>query len=166
MTDFPAAAFYIIAALVLVSGAGVVLFKNLIYSAVSMMACFVFVAAIFILLNAELIAAAQVLIYVGAISVLILFTIMLTKEKGGSVSLFFHRQAWVAAPVVALAAAFLGWGLVTASYDASETAANPDTAGLAEMLFNDYALPFEVVSLVLLVAIVGAVLLAKKEKKQ
>lgn len=166
MTDFPAAAFYVIAALVLVSAVGVVLFKNLIYSAVSMMACFVFVAGIFILLNAELIAAAQVLIYVGAISVLILFTIMLTKEKGGSVSLFFHRQAWVAAPIVALAAALLGWGLATSYYDTTEKAANPDTARLAEMLFNDYALPFEVVSLVLLVAIVGAVLLAKKEKKQ
>lgn len=165
MSEFSPIAFYPLAALVLICGIGVVAFRNLIYAALSMIACYLAVAGIFILLNAEFIAIAQVLIYVGAISVLILFVIMLIREKEGDRRLFFHRQAWLALPVVLVAAVALALGLGTAWYDSTETAQNPSTEELARMLFNDYALPFELVSLVLLVAIVGAVLLAKKERQ-
>ncbi len=145
---------------------GVVVFRNLIYSAISMVCCFTGVAGIYILLNAELLAAAQVLIYVGAISILILFAIMLTRHRGGDLRIFFHRQSWVAIPIVALVAILLLGILGSARYDATDASLNPDTRGIADILFNDYAFPFELVSLVLLVAMVGAVLLAGKEKKR
>lgn len=165
MSEFSPIAFYPLAGLVLFAGIGVVACRNLIYSAVSMIVCYLAVAGIFVLLNAEFIAIAQVLIYVGAISVLILFVIMLIREKEGDRGLFFHRQAWLAVPVVLVAAIMLALGLGTAWYNSTEAARNPSTEELAKILFNDYALPFELVSLVLLVAIVGAVLLAKKERK-
>lgn len=155
-----------IALAVLGCAVGVVVFKNLIYSAIAMVCCFTGVAGIYVLLHAEMLAAAQVLIYVGAISILILFAIMLTRHRDGEIKIFFHRQSWVAIPLVLIVGMILAGVLTTARYDASAVALNPDTRGVAYILFNDYAFPFEVVSLVLLVAMVGAVILASKEKKR
>ena len=166
MTDFSTPVFYIVAALVIIPAVLVVTFRNLIYSAVAMIACFTGVAAVFVTLNAELLAAAQVLIYVGAISILILFAIMLTRQRGGDINLFFHRQAWMALPAAAALAVVLAVVLGSADYNSAGSSQNPGTADLSSLLFNQYAFPFELVSLVLLVAIIGAVLLAKKEKHQ
>ncbi|MHB0915367.1 MAG: NADH-quinone oxidoreductase subunit J family protein [Thermoleophilia bacterium] len=165
MTEFSPTAFYILASMVLTFAVGVVYFKNLIHSALSMVLCFISVAGIYILLHAELIAAAQVLIYVGAISILIIFAIMLTRHRGGNFRLFFSRQAWVALGLIVAAAAAFVAVLGTAGYNAETLAQNPEDEKIAAMIFNKYAFPFEVVSLVLLVAIVGAVLLAKREKQ-
>ncbi len=164
MNEFSSAAFYPVAVMVLAAAVLVVSFKNLIYSALAMIACFAGVAALFVLLHAELLASAQILLYVGAISILILFAIMLTRNRGGEVKLFFHQQAWMAIPVVAIVGLILIIVIGSAHYNAADTAQNPGTKDLASMLFNQYAFPFELVSLVLLVAIVGAILLAKKEK--
>lgn len=164
MNDFSSAAFYPVAVMVLAAAVLVVSFKNLIYSALAMIACFAGVAALFVLLHAELLASAQILLYVGAISILILFAIMLTRNRGGEVKLFFHHQAWMAIPVVAIVGLILIIVIGSAHYNAANTAQNPTTNDLASMLFNQYAFPFELVSLVLLVAIIGAILLAKKEK--
>jgi NADH-quinone oxidoreductase subunit J len=165
MTEFSAPAFYILSFLVLAFAIGVVTFKNLIHSALSMVLCFIAVAGIYVLLRAELIAAAQLLIYVGAISILIIFAIMLMRHRTGDLKLFFSSQAWVAIAVVAVATVVFIAVLGTASYDSKEVAQNPPDETVAELIFNNYAFPFEVVSLVLLVAIVGAVLLAKREKQ-
>ncbi|MFA5802961.1 MAG: NADH-quinone oxidoreductase subunit J [Thermoleophilia bacterium] len=164
MTEFNQYAFLIISAFTIASALCVVLFKNLIYSALSMIGSFLGVAGIYILLHAELVAAAQVLIYVGAISVLVIFAIMLTGHRTGDISVFFHKQAWIAAPICAAAAAALIAVMATADFNASETSQNPVDEDIATMLFNEYSFPFELVSLVLLVAVIGAVLLAKKEK--
>jgi NADH-quinone oxidoreductase subunit J len=165
VTEFSPTAFYILSFLVLTFAIGVVSFKNMIHSALSMVLCFIAVAGIYVLLRAELIAAAQVLIYVGAISILIIFAIMLMRHRTGDLKLFFSSQAWVSIAVVAIAAVIFIAVLGTASYDATETAQNPADETVAELIFNVYTFPFEVVSLVLLVAIIGAVLLAKREKQ-
>ncbi len=165
MTDFHPVAFYLIATTVIGCAIGVVVFKNLIHSAISMVCCFIGVAGIYILLKAELVAVAQVLIYVGAISILILFAIMLTRHRSGDISIFFHRQSWVAIPIVALVFIVLAGVLASARYNASPESMNLPTREMASLMFNQYAFPFELVSLVLLVAMVGAVLLASKEKK-
>lgn len=166
MTDFSTPVFYIVAGIVMVSAVLVVSFRNLIYSAIAMIVCFTGVAATFITLNAELLAAAQILIYVGAISILILFAIMLTRQRTGDINLFFHRQAWMALPAAAILAVVLAVVLGTSTYNSATEAQNPGTTDLSNLLFNEYAFPFELVSLVLLVAVVGAVLLAKREKNR
>ncbi|RJQ45212.1 MAG: NADH-quinone oxidoreductase subunit J [Gaiellales bacterium] len=165
MTEFSPTAFYILAFMVVVFAIGVVSFKNLIHSALSMVLCFIAVAGIYILLHAELIAAAQVLIYVGAISILIIFAIMLTRHRTGDLKLFFSRQSWLALVFVAVATIVFTAVLGSANYRSESLAQNPEDEKIAELVFNSYAFPFEVVSLVLLVAIVGAVLLAKREKQ-
>ena len=164
MPEFSQVAFIIISSIVIISALCVVLFKELIYSALSMVGCFLGVAGLFVMLHAELVAAAQVLIYVGAISVLIIFAIMLTSHRTGDLKLYFHNQAWVAAPICAIAAVALVVIMATADYNATSEAQNPADEQIASLLFNEYAFPFELVSLALLVAMVGAVLLAKKEK--
>lgn len=164
MPEFSQIAFILISLIVIISALCVVLFKELIYSALSMVGCFLGVAGLFVMLHAELVAAAQVLIYVGAISVLIIFAIMLTSHRTGDVKLYFHQQAWIAAPICTIAAVALVVVMATADYNSTAEAQNPGDEQIASLLFNEYAFPFELVSLALLVAMVGAVLLAKKEK--
>jgi NADH-quinone oxidoreductase subunit J len=142
-----------------------VAFKNLIHIALSMVLCFIAVAGIYILLRAELIAAAQVLIYVGAISILIIFAIMLMRHRSGDLKLFFNQQSWVALVIVAFMALIFLVVLGSARYDAVNELQNPADEEVSRLIFDNYAFPFEVVSLVLLVAIIGAVLLAKREKQ-
>lgn len=165
MTDFSPTAFYILSFLVVAFAIGVVAFKNLIHSALSMVLCFIAVAGVYVLLHAELIAAAQVLIYVGAISILIIFAIMLTRHRTGDLRLFFSRQAWGAIVITIAGLIIFTAVLGTASYSSLEAAQNPADEELSELIFRSYAFPFELVSLVLLVAIIGAVLLAKREKQ-
>jgi NADH:ubiquinone oxidoreductase subunit 6 (subunit J) len=162
--EFSPIAFYVIAAFVIACALGVVFFHELIYSALSMVACFMGVAGIYILLHAELVAAAQVLLYVGAISILVIFAIMLTRHRKGDFWLFFHRQSLWALPFVVVGGIALIIILSTANYNAPELGQNPSDETIAQLLFNDYTFPFEMVSLVLLVAMIGAILLARREK--
>ncbi len=157
--------FIVLSIVILASAIAVVTFKNLIYSALSMIGSFLGVAGIFILLHAELVAAAQVLIYVGAISVLVIFAIMLTHHRVGDLKLYFHKQAWIALPICAVAGIAVMIVMATATYNAGTEIQNPPDEDIASLLFNEYGLPFELVSLALLVAMIGAVLLAKKEKQ-
>ncbi len=105
--DFHPWFFVIVAAWVLVCGLGVVLFRKIMYSAVSMVFCFLGVAFAYALLNAPLVAIIQILVYVGAISIVIIFAIMLTEVQHGGYELFFNRQTAVAAVVALIGAAVL-----------------------------------------------------------
>lgn len=163
--EFAPIPFYIISAFILACAVGVVMFRELIYSALSMVASFLGVAAIYILLHAELVAGAQVLIYVGAISILVIFAIMLTQHRKGDFWLFFHKQSLLALPVAVIGGGAVVAIIATADFNTTELGQNPGDEAIAQLLFNDYAFPFEMVSLVLLVAVVGAILLAKKEKR-
>lgn len=163
--DFHPVAFSIIAAWILICGIGVVTFKNIVHSAVSMVFCFVGVAAIYLLLNASLVAIIQLLVYVGAISVVILFAIMLTESQKGEYRLFFNRQTVFAFPLAVAVAAIVTVILVSSRYaqPVSHKSLMPDLKSLSAILFNEYVLPFELVSLVLLAALVGAIVLARRE---
>jgi len=163
--DFHPIAFSIIAAWILVCGIGVVTFKNIVHSAVSMVFCFLGVAAIYLLLNASLVAIIQLLVYVGAISVVILFAIMLTEAQEGEYRLFFNRQSIVAFPLTVAVAVVVTAILVSSRYPQpiSLKSLTPNLKGLATLLFNVYVFPFELVSLVLLAAMIGAIVLARRE---
>ena len=165
--DFHPWLFFIIAAWVLICGLGVVAFKKIMYSAVSMVFCFLGVAFAYALLNASLLAIIQILVYVGAISIVVIFAIMLTEVQDGRYDQFFNRQSIYAVPLMVASAIVLTVVLVSSRMPGvASKALNPGVAGLSKLLFNQYVLPFELVSLVLLAAMVGAILLARKEGKK
>jgi NADH-quinone oxidoreductase subunit J len=165
--DFHPVLFVIVAAWILICGLGVVAFKKIMYSAVSMVFCFLGVAFAYALLHSELLAVVQILVYVGAISVVIIFAIMLTEVQEGSFSLFFNRQGVFAAPLAVAVAAALAAALISGhSGVVSTTALNPGLQRLSALLFNRYVFPFELVSLVLLAAMIGAIVLARREEER
>jgi len=163
--DFHPLFFAIVAAWILVAGIGVVTSRSVVRAAVSMVACFLGVAFAFALMNSALLAIIQILIYVGAISVVIIFGIMLTETQGGPTSKFFNRQAIFVAPIAVAAAILIAVVLLSSDLlDAGEKALNPGLRGTARLLFNEYVFPFELVSLVLLAAMIGAIVLARKDE--
>jgi NADH-quinone oxidoreductase subunit J len=162
--DFHPVFFVIVAAWILVAGIGVVAFRNIVHSAVSMIFCFLGVAFAFALLNSELLAIIQILIYVGAISVVIIFAVMLTQQQTGGFRLFFNRQSAFALPATVAVAVLLAVFFISSDYlPKGSTAHNPNVHALSSLLFNRYVFPFELISLVLLAAMVGAIVLARKE---
>jgi NAD(P)H-quinone oxidoreductase subunit 6 len=150
-----------------VIGAGllVVTLRNIIHSAIAMMVCFGSLAGMYALLGAPIVAAAQVLIYLGAISVLILFAIMLTQAGDANLPAPFHPQVWVAAIAALAIVGLTSWAAVTTDWGAAATTVAIVVNALATSLFTDYALPFEILSLLLLVAIIGAIYLARRPEE-
>jgi NADH:ubiquinone oxidoreductase subunit 6 (subunit J) len=155
----------VLAAGVIGGGLAVVLLRNVIHSAVAMMFCFGSLAGVYALLGAPIVAAAQVLIYLGAISVLILFAIMLTQAGDANLPAPFHRQAPVAAVIAILIVAVVGWTLTQTEWPHGTEIAPVDLNALAIAIFNDYALPFEIVAFLLLAAIIGAIYLARRPEE-
>jgi NADH-quinone oxidoreductase subunit J len=165
--DFHPWFFVIVAAWVLVCGLGVVLFRKVMYSAVSMVFCFLGVAFAFALLNAPLVAVLQIVIYVGAISIVVIFAIMLTEVQTGGFELFFNRQTLVAAVAALAGAAILAVVSLSADIGAvGDKSLTPGLKMLSRLIFDRYVLPFELVSLVLVAAMIGAIVLAHREEER
>jgi NADH-quinone oxidoreductase subunit J len=161
--DWTDALFWIFAALMIGSALLVVTMRDIIRCGLAMIVCFGALAGIYVILGATLVAAAQVIVYIGAISVLILFAIMLTQTKDAPSRLVFQTQAVpaaiasiVIAVVIALAIAATDWGEATERFQIT-------AAALSRVLFADYVLPFEIISVLLLAAVIGGVYLAKRE---
>jgi NADH:ubiquinone oxidoreductase subunit 6 (subunit J) len=146
-------------------GLAVVTLRNIIHSAIAMMVCFGSLAGMYLLLGAAIVAAAQVLIYLGAISVLILFAIMLTQAGDANIPAPFHRQVWLAALVAIVTVGLIGWTAVTTDWGPVTEASSVALEAIATALFTDYALPFEIISLLLLAAIIGAIFLARRPEE-
>jgi NADH:ubiquinone oxidoreductase subunit 6 (subunit J) len=140
----------------------VVTLRNIIHSAIAMMVCFGSLAGMYALLGAPIVAAAQVLIYLGAISVLILFAIMLTQAGDANLPSPFHKQAALAALAALVVVGLIGWAVVQTDWGNASVVIVVSVAALAKALFTDYALPFEILSLLLLAAIIGAIYLARR----
>jgi NADH:ubiquinone oxidoreductase subunit 6 (subunit J) len=140
----------------------VVTLRNIIHSAVAMMVCFGSLAGMYALLGAPIVAAAQVLIYLGAISVLILFAIMLTQAGDANLPSPFHRQVWLAALASLVVVGLIGWAVTATDWGNATVIIAIALDAMAVALFTDYALPFEILSLLLLVAIIGAIYLARR----
>lgn len=146
-------------------GLAVVTLRNIIHSAVAMMVCFGSLAGLYALLGAPVIAAAQVLIYVGAISVLILFAIMLTQAGDANLPAPFHRQVWLAVVVAVATVGLTGWAVVQTDWGGLAEVVVLNLDRLAQQLFSELALPFEVIGLLLLAAIIGAIFLARRPEE-
>ncbi|MEK6672406.1 MAG: NADH-quinone oxidoreductase subunit J [Nitrospirota bacterium] len=149
----------------------VITVKNPVHSVMFMLLMFFHIAGLYLTLNAEFLAAVQIIVYAGAILVLFLFVILLLNLKD---ELRMKRTTWswplgVAAAGALFIAAFLSLrsfvpgtkGVITTAVIKAET----NTKVLGRILFTEYLFPFEVVSLVLLVALIGAIVLAKKRQR-
>jgi NADH:ubiquinone oxidoreductase subunit 6 (subunit J) len=130
-----------------------------------MMVCFGSLAGMYALLGAPIVAAAQVLIYLGAISVLILFAVMLTQAGDANLPAPFHRQMPIAVVVGAAIFGLVAWAVVQTDWGLAAEAVGAEVAAIAEAVFTTYALPFEIISLLLLVAIIGAIYLARRPEE-
>ncbi|MEL7493131.1 MAG: NADH-quinone oxidoreductase subunit J [Cyanobacteria bacterium J06554_11] len=151
----------------MIAGAlGVVLLSNIVYSAFLLGLVFISISGLFILLNAGFVAAAQVLVYVGAVNVLILFGIMLVNKQEDFVPV---KNAWVgkasAGAVCAGLFGLLGTMVLSHPWAISTVPAAGDNAieVIGQHFFSDYLLPFELASVLLLIALVGAIILARRE---
>jgi len=160
--------FYAFAVMTIGGAAGCAFSRNIIYSAWSLLFAFMGVAGLYVFLGADFPAVAQVLIYVGGILVLILFAIMLTKQIGEDPKLTnAHLALPVGAALAAVTAGTLSYMAVMAPWKLTAVPSyQPVSAALGVAFLTDFLLPFEVASVVLLAALVGAVIIARKEIKE
>jgi NADH:ubiquinone oxidoreductase subunit 6 (subunit J) len=149
--------------LMLVSGIAVVSMRDIIRCGLAMIVCFLALAGIYVVVGAPLVAAAQVIVYIGAISVLVLFAIMLTQSKAGPARLVFQTQAGPAAVAAIILAVLISLGVASTDWGEVAHRVRLGTADMARVLFQDYVLPFEIVSVLLLAAVIGGVFIAKRE---
>jgi NADH-quinone oxidoreductase subunit J len=161
--DWADALLWILSAVLLGSGLLVVTMKDIIRCGLAMIVCFGALAGIYVLIGAPLIGAAQVIVYIGAISVLILFAIMLTQTKDAPARLVFQTQAGFAAIAAVVIAVIVALAVVATDWGELSARIRLATADMAEVLFTDFVFPFEIVGVLLLAAVIGGVFLAKRE---
>lgn len=159
------ATFYALAALLIISSCSVIFLRNPVHSALSLVAALFLEAVLFLTLRAPLLAVLQILVYAGAIMVIFLFVIMLLNPRGREpIKLLWWGGGSLAAGLLALELIALllpGGEQLPAAASAAADLGHPQK--LAESLFRDFILPFEIASILLLVALIGTVVLAKRE---
>lgn len=156
--------FYFVAAFTVIGALGVVAARNVVHSALFLIVSLISVAGVFILLASEFLAVVQILVYGGAVTILILFAMMLTRVRDLPAQMVGKQ-----APIAALAAiAFMVMSIiavVTTEFPGESEEINViDVNTIGDKLFTTYAAPFEIASLVLIVALVGAIILARGEE--
>lgn len=172
--------FYLLAAFTLLSGVMVVTLKNVFHAGLALISTFLGMAALYLSMNAEFLAMGQILIYSGAIAVVILFAVMMTQRIAGNSSRPFNSFRAVALLLVVPLLVFLVWviqtsfgGLFMGGASSSVPAGSmprvmavegPLFPAIGEFLMNGYMLPFEVISIILLAALVGAIVVAREVK--
>ena len=159
--------FSVLSLVVIIWALGVIILENIVYSAFLLGGVFMSVAGIYLLLNASFVAAAQVLVYVGAVNVLIIFAIMLVNKKEDLRPIENIKSRKIISTSICLTLLSLlirvdlsnSWGLAEPSASIGEES----TIRIGEHLFSDYLLPFEVASVLLLMAMIGAIVLARRD---
>ena len=159
--------FSILSLIIIVGSLGVVLLESIVYSAFLLGGVYMSVAGLYLLLNASFVAAAQVLVYVGAINVLILFAIMLVNKKEDLKPIKYLNSRKLISSTICITLLSLllrvdlsnTWVLADPKLSIGEES----TIRLGEHLFSDYLLPFEVASVLLLMAMIGAIVLARRD---
>ena len=159
--------FAVLSLVIIVGALGVVLLENIVYSAFLLGGVFMSVAGLYLLLNASFVAAAQVLVYVGAINVLILFAIMLVNKKEDLKPMKYLNSRKVISTSICITLLSLliridlskVWNIA----DPTSSIGEESTVRIGEHLFSDYLLPFEVASVLLLMAMIGAIVLARRD---
>ena len=160
--------FYILSAATILSGWGVVSSRNVIHSALFLILALGGVAALYLMLTVEFLALAQLVIYGGAVIMLVLFALMLTRARERPQAVFGPNRPIALLAAAGLAAAFIGAIVATTwAEQVPRDAIEPvPFRALGDVLFSVWAVPFEIVSVVLLVALIGAILLATPEEEE
>ena len=173
LIHFAQIVFYGLATVAVAGAVGVIAFRNPVHAALSLLGTFLAVAGLFVLMEAEFLAAVQILVYAGGVMVLFLFVIMLVKARTlPDEPQYLGRLAPAAVGLGVLLAVLVGVGVWGAAHGApgdpaalrqvqGATLGNTEAVGWS--LYRDYLLPFEVVSIVLLVAMIGAIVMGRKE---
>ena len=159
--------FSVLSLVVIIGALGVILLENIVYSAFLLGGVFMSVAGLYLLLNASFVAAAQVLVYVGAVNVLIIFAIMLVNKKEDLKAIENIKSRRIISTSICLTLLSLlirvdlsnTWSLAEPNASIGEES----TIRIGEHLFSDYLLPFEVASVLLLMAMIGAIVLARRD---
>ena len=164
--------FYIIAAGMLVGAIRVVTSSNVVHAALWLVVVLAGVAAQYILAAAEFVAVSQVLVYIGAVMVLFLFGIMLTRAKIGSESNLNNANWGIAIPVALMLLGLLSWAIIDAYGDDKLPVNGPEsgpnggptlTSSISDNVLSPYIVPFLALSFILLAAAIGAIVLARKD---
>ena len=161
-------AFYSLAALTLIPALAVVRSRNLVHAGYWLFPCLVGIAGLFAVLEAHFLFVAQLLIYAGAILVLILFALMLTRDVMNPKEPQTNRLGFFAGLLCAAGGLFSSYLLTIYNWQLSADTPVPaaeQTVALGQSLITTYALPFEAASLLLLAALVGSIVLAKSERE-
>jgi len=162
--------FYVIAFVMLLSAIAVVALKNIFHAALFLVLALFCVAGLYILLSAEFLAAVQVLIYVGAVAILMIFAVMLTSQMTNynikqtneqSLPALLISVCFIIIIIFAIASNLKVGGF---PLDPNPQITGSNTEALGHLLMKDYILPFEVVSVLLLASLIGAIVIAKKDK--
>ncbi len=157
-------AFWILAVGMVLAAIGVVRSQNVVHAALYLVVVLGGAAAQYILLAAEFVAWVQVLIYIGAVIILFLFGIMLTRAPMGGDTNLDNDQRWPAAVVAVFLLGVLTTLLIDAFSDQEIVLREPtSTAEVSDAIFRTYVVPFELVSVLLLAALVGAVVIARRD---
>jgi len=167
-------AFYLISAIIIAGALAMIMSRSLVRSVIWMVVSFVGIGALFVLLEAEFIAAVQILVYAGGIVILFLFVIMLVNLDELQRMEQLHRQWLPAVLLVCVLLAELGFMMWSGARDtvaplpdqldaALRSVRDGNVETIGNFLYTDYILPFEMVSMLLLVAMIGAIYLAKKQ---
>lgn len=164
--------FYVFAGLTLGSALFVLITKNVLYAAFSLIVTFMGVAAIYVFAGADFIAVAQILIYAGGILVLMIFGVMFTHRIAGqAITTEIHNKFWgfflgtsifalLLYAIIAVNFSAIGW--IQSAEETSSVITTSTVNLLGVRLMSDYILPFEIIALLLLIALIGAVYIAKK----
>ena len=159
--------FYFVAGVIIIPALAVVLSENLFHAGLSMIVSFLGIAAVYAMLSAPFVAAMQVLVYAGAIAVILLFAFMLTHdimEPQQTTTKFQQRASGLACVVLA---GFMVRTLLSSSWQKLKVQA-PEGVSLEVLgtsFLTDYLVPFELVSILLLMTLVGAIVIARKEEE-
>jgi NADH-quinone oxidoreductase subunit J len=160
--------FWVVAALTIGGGLAAVLLKNLVHCALSLTAAFAGLALLFLQLDAQFAGFAQILVYIGAVAILIVFAILLTRSSETPKADGVFSRTWLAGLAVAAAVfAVLGWAILQAAPGLPKPGPAPAVTvqQIGEALMGRYVLPLEIVALLLTAALLGAVIVAMHEKE-
>lgn len=160
--------FTIFAMLTVAGAVAAMSFRNLVHSVLALTICFSGLAAVYLLLGAQFVGLAQVLVYVGAVAILLVFAILFTREPSGKIQSIVS-PSWAASGVVVLAVfGILGWAVLHSAATQSSVVGPTDASTLAigKALMVQFAIPLEIVGVLLTVALIGAVTIAVHEKRE
>ena len=158
--------FYIVAAVAVAGGLGTVLSRDIVHSALFLILALLMTAGVFVLLSSEFLALVQILVYGGGITILVIFALMITQLRSVRQTLDGPQRPFAFVAAVALAVVLGIMAFRTEWAGETERITVIDTEALGQALFRDFAVPFEIASFVLLVALIGAVVLARTDDEQ